>query len=258
MKSPKDNRTPDMFEVHSTWFLMLNALVHDGTLARLQKECSACLAVYVVLRGACDYDSGLCSIGTELLAEKAGCSVPTAKKAIRTLEAEKLLEIISSGRGKRNVYRLYDRLDVKKQGEGVGDLLVPYKPRNVSERVEDIRVFKKEGEMPARSLAAGVNVNITINVNKTEVNSAENVYTFTDSTSTGLEQLEKMKDGPYKLLALRKLKEQVEAMEKSVEAERAIEESIDILRLRDNLNEDCNTDMISASSQPPPKKDLPN
>lgn len=228
MKDKYDTRTPDLFEATHTWNLVLNAYALDGTMARLQEKCSSSTSVFLLLRAGCDWDSGLVSMGTTFLAQKAGCSRGSVSNAIKALADEGLIEIIGAAKGKRPVYRLYDRVDVRQGGEDAGRMMIPYKPRHVTARVEDIQRFRKTGELPERAMAAGVNLNITINITKIE--NAENVYTFTDETSKGLAQIAEMSDGPWKSLALRKLKEKIDELESQVEEGNSMEGKIGMLR----------------------------
>ena len=244
MKSKKDNKTIDMFECHHTWFLFLNAMIWDGTLAKIQDECAHSLSVFSILRGAADYDSGLCSMGTALIAEKAGCSRGSITNAIRVLENEGLIKVIGGGQGKRPVYRLFDKVGIKHKGDDAGEMLIPYKPKQTFDRVDDIQAFRKMGEMPPRAVAAGVNLNITINI--TKIDKAENVFTFTDDTAKGLAQLEAMEDGPYKALALRQLKGKIESMEAEISKNQDFEQSIQNLQAlfepRDEIESKPNID----------------
>lgn len=236
MKSRKDKNTLDMFECHHTWFLFLNAMVLDGTLARIQEACAHSLSVFTILRGNCDYESGLCSMGTTLIAEKAGCSRSSVGNALVVLEKEGLIKVIGGGQGKRPVYRLFDKVGIRHKGDDAGEMLIPYKPKQTFDRVDDIVAFRKIGEMPPRAVAAGVNLNITINI--TKIDRAENVFTFTDDTTKGLAQLEEMKDGPWKAMALRQLKGKIEAMEAEISKNQDFEQSIQKLQSLFESNDD--------------------
>ena len=237
MKSKKDKHTIDMFECNHTWFLFLNAMILDGTLAKIQEECAHSLSVFTILRGNCDYDSGLCSMGTTLIASKAGCSRGSVSNAIAVLEKEGLIKVIGGGQGKRPVYRLFDKVGIRHKGDDAGNMLIPYKPKQTFDRVDDIQAFRKIGEMPPRAVAAGVNLNITINI--TKVDKAENVFTFTDDTAKGLAQLEAMEDGPYKAMALRQLKGKIESMEAEISKNQDFEQSIQNLQSLFEAREDA-------------------
>lgn len=201
----------ELFQVHNTFFVFLNALALDGTLARLQKKCSASLAVLVCLKCSADFQTGLVSKGTTLLAKQAGCSRASVHKAIDALAAEGLVEIQPRENGKRAIYRLFDKATVRKDGEEAGEIRFPFTPNHMGHRLQDLAAFRTDGELPARALAAGMNV--TINLNITNIGHAENVYVATEEMEGNLRALADVPAGPWKEAALRALKLQVARLE---------------------------------------------
>lgn len=212
-RSPKQG---DLFQVHHTFFVFISALAFDGTLARIQKACASSLAVLCCLKAAADFQTGLVSIGMNLLAKQSGCSTGTIWNAVAALEKEGLLEVVRAEKGKRHIYRLFDKLAVKHQGEDAGSIKVPFLPRQMKDRLQDIQSFSKEGELPPRALAAGVAVNLNIQVNITNNYLGDVIYNTTSEVHENIKSLEQLPNGVGKAAALRALKGQIERMEKEV------------------------------------------
>lgn len=211
----KKPQQQDLFQVHNTFFVFISALVLDGVAARLQKKCSASLAVLCCLKASADYQTGFSSMGVSLLSKQAGCSRVSVVKAIAVLEEEGLLRVVRAEKGKRHVYQLFDKFAVRKEGQQTGTLKVPYLPRQVSNRFEDIAVFRQSGELPARALEAGAVYNIQININ----NYYGDRYERTSSVEGVLKELSGMKNNPMKRFAVEALRRQVEALEEELSTE---------------------------------------
>lgn len=217
MGSRKRPEQQQLFQLHNTFFIFLSSLALDGTLARIQKKCSASLSVLVCLKCSADFGTGLCIKGTTLLAEQAGCSRVSVHRAIQALVDEGLVEVVRQDKGKRSVYRLFDKVKVKKDGQDAGTVMVPFMPKHMGARLEDLATFRQEGELPARALAAGMSVNITLNI--TNIQNAQNVYVSTSEMDANLKELARIPAGPGKSAAIRVLKQQIELMEAGIEAE---------------------------------------
>lgn len=210
----KDERQPDLFRAHHTFTILLNALVLDGTLARIQKECSASLSVFVILKTHCDLDSGLVSMGTTLLAKEASCCRESVSKAISVLEQEKLLEKIAAEPGKRPIYRLIDQVECLPNIEGLKPkrMAIPFVPTKMSERVQDIVAFKKTGLVPDRALKVGVHIeNLNIKFEFHQHNHIHgDVTNVIHEKQTDLEKIKDIEDPKLREFALEKVTEELE------------------------------------------------
>lgn len=203
----------DLFQVHNTFFVFISALIYDGTAAKIQKRCSSSLAVLCALKAAADYQTGLASVGVSLLAKQSGCSRGTALKAVDALADEGLIKKVKTEKGQRHIYQLFDKLAVRQEDKLTGQLSVPYQPRQIRERLEDIGRFRQNGELPARALAAGTTYNIQINIHN-HYHDGRGPYERTASIEESLGQLRELKaNNPMKRLAVEALRKQVERLE---------------------------------------------
>lgn len=209
----------DLFKGHHTFIIQLNSLALDRTLARIQRECAHTLSVLYVLKMHADFQSGLVSMGSTLLAEICGCSKDSITKAIGVLRKEKLLEKVSSGRGKRPVYRLFDQVQllpiVEQMGLEPKKMSFPYLPTQMTDRVKDIVAFKKTGELTSRAVAGGVHIEnlvINVNVHHHHYHDGKDVYEVVTEKQSELQELSRMKPSAMKRLALETLKAEISAL----------------------------------------------
>lgn len=241
-----------LFQLHHTFFVFLNALALDGTLARIQTKCSASLAVLVCLKTSADFSTGLCSKGTKLLAQQAGCSRVSVHNAVKALEEEGLVEVVQRENGKRSIYRVFDKVMVRKDGQEAGTIRFPFSPMEMKDRLEDLQTFRHVGELPARAHAAGVKVNFVLNLNITQIENAQNVFVGATEFQENLEALQKVSAGPWKKAALRALRDQFSQIERSLELQEAVEQQREFMETRAaaekkaNSHIDMDIDLLDA------------
>lgn len=209
----------DLYKGHHTFVIQLNSLALDRVLARIQSECAHCLSVLFVLKMHADFDSGLVSMGSRLLAEICGCSPDSVTKAVGILEKESLLEKVSAGRGKRPVYQLKDQVElepiVKEMGLVPKKMSFPFKPKQMTDRVKDIVAYKKTGELTSRAVAGGVHIeNLVVKVDVHHHHyygkEKEDVYEVVSERQADIQELADMPNSNFKKFALEQLRAEID------------------------------------------------
>lgn len=206
----------DLFRADTRFFIMLSSLLTDENEngeTRLAEMGLAGLAVLVCLRCSADFDSGLVSIGQREIARQTGIRQQTAGKYLSKLISLGYVKKINEDETqKRGLYQLTDHISLEHRDEPAGKMLVPYKPKQIGSMLTDVKHFLHNGYLPESAREAGVKVSITVNI--TNIQNAENVFLGTEQdVNEHYNSILSMPNGPIKKLALQALREQLDRLE---------------------------------------------
>lgn len=212
----------DLYRGHHTFVIQLNSLALDRVMARLQKKCAHCWSTLYVLKMHADFDTGLVSIGSDLIADIAGCSQDSVLKAIRILESEGVLERVKSERGKRPIYQLFEQVElhplIEEMNLNPKKMSFAFKPKQMTDRVKDIVAFKKTGELTPRAMAGGVHIeNLVVKVDVHhhhyyEKDRKHDVYETITERQAEIAELAKMPNTNVKKWALEALRSEIDLL----------------------------------------------
>lgn len=134
-------------QVNQSWSRIFQDLILRGEIPRIGH---AAFAAYAVIKGHSDRDTGIARITHARLGELIGTSERTAIRAVSTLEANKLVEVVRRHR-RVNAYRVIERLLVRTPdtGQVVGELVWPTAPAAQSAIDNSIKQFRATGALPA-------------------------------------------------------------------------------------------------------------
>ena len=147
----------ELFAADTRYVLLLSAIISSGKAAEIGP---IALAVLVCLRTHANYQTGRCSVGQRLISKQIGASTGSVAKAIKLLEEQGLIKRTSFG-GARAVYEIQDEIPLFHDEKRAGEMLVPFVPLFVRDRLDEAREAARTGEVPAKS---PITLNLTINI----------------------------------------------------------------------------------------------
>lgn len=150
-----------LFAADTRFVLLVTSLFSSGLAAELGPTA---VVVFLVLRSNANFTTGEVFIGQRLIAEQAGVTTLTARRALGTLEARGLIRRKQAHSRARTVYTICDvipvfRNDDPERKEQAGSLQVPFVPRHATELLNDARAALYRGQVPQGS---PITLNITI------------------------------------------------------------------------------------------------
>jgi DNA-binding MarR family transcriptional regulator len=224
MSKPKGAKPyqQDMFQAETRFFLMLSSLFSDTNEkgeTRAAEIGPYGVMVLLALRRSADFDTGLVQLGQREIARQTGMRQGTVKDYLKKLVKLGYVEKINDeDPQQRGLYRLTDHISLEHREEHAGEMLVPYSPRKMSGMLSDVKKFLKDGRLPETAKAAGIQVNITLNI--TNIQHAENVFLGTrEDHAQSYEAALSLPDGIGKETALRAIRSELEKWEQQDENE---------------------------------------
>lgn len=156
-----------LFAADTRFVLLVTSLFSSGMAAELGPTA---VVVFLVLRSNANFTTGEVHIGQRLIAEQAGVTTLTARKALTALEKRGLITRRQPAPRARTVYTITDvipvfRSDDDERKEKAGVLTLPYVPRHATDALNDARAALYRGIVPAGS-PVSLTLNITL-VNNT-------------------------------------------------------------------------------------------
>jgi Helix-turn-helix domain len=152
-----------LFSADTRFVLLVTSLFSSGLAAKLGPSA---VVVFLVLRSSANYQTGKVFLGQRLIAEQAGITTATARRALATLEAHGLITRHQAHANARTTYTITDRIPVfQRDEEGekqpAGTLAIPYVPVVAAARLNEARAALVRGVVPQGS---PVVLNLTINL----------------------------------------------------------------------------------------------
>jgi Helix-turn-helix domain len=152
-----------LFHADTRFVLLVTSLFSSGLAAKLGPSA---VVVFLVLRSSANYQTGKVFLGQRLIAEQAGITTATARRALATLEAHGLITRHQPHANARTTYTITDRIPVfQRDDEGekqpAGTLTIPYVPVVAAARLNEARAALVRGVVPQGS---PVTLHLTINV----------------------------------------------------------------------------------------------
>jgi Bacterial regulatory proteins, gntR family len=156
-----------LFAADTRFVLLVTSLFSSGMAAELGPTA---VVVFLVLRSNANFTTGEVHIGQRLIAEQAGVTTLTARKALTALETRGLITRRQPTARARTIYTITDQIPVfrsddDERKEKAGVLAVPFVPRNATDALNDARAALYRGIVPAGS-PVSLTLNITV-VNNT-------------------------------------------------------------------------------------------
>lgn len=148
----------ELFAADTRYVLMLSAIISSGQAAEIGP---IALAALVCLRTHANYQTGRCSVGQRLIAKQIGASPNATGKALRLLEEQNLIKRVSPHNNTRAVYEIQDEIPLFHDEKRAGEMMVPFVPLKIRERLDEAREVVRTGEVPQRS---PITLNITLNI----------------------------------------------------------------------------------------------
>lgn len=152
-----------LFAADTRFVLLVTSLFSSGLAAELGPTA---VVVFLVLRSNANFTTGEVHIGQRLIAEQAGVTTLTARRALLQLEQRGLIRRRQAHSRARTVYTITDVIPVFKSDdperkEQAGTLSVPFIPRHATDLLNEARSALYRGLVPNGS---PVTLNLTINL----------------------------------------------------------------------------------------------
>lgn len=172
-----------LFAADTRFVLLVTSLFSSGLAAELGPTA---VVVFLVLRSNANFTTGEVFIGQRLIAEQAGVTTLTARRALLVLEARGLIRRKQAHSRARTIYTITDVIPVFKNDdpdrkEQAGSLQVPFVPRHATELLNEARVALVRGIVPNGS---PVTLNLTINVVQHSGSGSVTINNHGDSSRT--------------------------------------------------------------------------
>lgn len=143
--------------VEATWFHIVRSMFHRQEVAAMG---AIGFTVYAAIKSHTDFRSGEAFPSIAVLAREVGVSQDSVLRAVKHLRELGVLRV--EKRGRRNVYRLIERVPVSDaDGAVVATAERPYTPSGFSDFVRQLQEFAERGNLPPDK---AITLNITLNV----------------------------------------------------------------------------------------------
>lgn len=121
------------------------------------------VVVFLVLRSNANFTTGQVFIGQRLIAEQAGVTTLTARRALAMLEQRGLITRQQAHSRARTVYTITDvipvfRNDDPERKDRVGTMSVPFVPRHAADLLNEAKAALYRGQLPQGS---AITLNVT-------------------------------------------------------------------------------------------------
>lgn len=125
----------DIMRAETTWFHLFKALVESGDLARMS---GSSVKVYIAIKSHVNFATGLSFPAEETIAKESGISLAQTKRELKALE--KMGYVSKTKVGRRNQYRLRERIEIKNdEGRPYAVATWDYLPNSVQHAVADLK-----------------------------------------------------------------------------------------------------------------------
>lgn len=154
-----------LFAADTRFVLLVTSLFSSGLAAQLGPTA---VVVFLVLRSNANFTTGEVFIGQRLIAEQAGVTTLTARRALQQLEARGLIRRRQAHSRARTVYTITDVIPVFKndaeRSEQVGTFQVPFVPKHATELLNEAKAALYRGQVrPGSPIALTLNVTLIQN-----------------------------------------------------------------------------------------------
>jgi len=160
----------DIYKAETTWFHMFKAMIGNGDIAKMG-PCA--LAVYIVIKGHTDFNTGHAFPSLEHISEKSGIS---RRQVIRSLEILGDLEYITKQKiGRNNIYVLREKIEmIDNAGRPIGIATWDYIPNSINAARAELKNFLLTGR-PSDQIVHINTVNFNIQINQGGENNQYNI-----------------------------------------------------------------------------------
>lgn len=186
MTAPEDFRAlqigqGDLWEglrVKGTWFHVLRSFSHEGEIARIG---TMALAVYIVIKGHTDFQTGSAWPGVKEIAKQIGVSDDTVETALKVLVEHGWLEVTKQ-RGRRNNYTVVEKIQLESlDGRPWATAERAYAGKEFGGFVSELERLAKTGNLPTdRAITINLTVNVQNNIMGDNSTAIQNDYRGVD------------------------------------------------------------------------------
>lgn len=144
--------------VEGTWFHVMRSFSHNREIAKIG---TMALAVYIVIKGHTEFQTGNAFPSISRIADQIGVSDDTVRLAQKVLVEHGWLKVSKSGRN--NTYSVVEKVSLKsKDGTSLGTANRKYISAEFKDFIDQLERLAKTGNLPTDR---NIVVNLTINVN---------------------------------------------------------------------------------------------
>jgi hypothetical protein len=162
----KSDKQLPLFEAQGQWFHVFKSMVEGGDAKKLG---GTVVLVYLVLKCYVDFNSGRSFPGIELIADKSGLSERQVIRCLKVLSEYGYIEI-EQAKGKRNIYKLREKIPVTNSETGDIDSIVSfdYIPSAIKAVQHELKNFLVTGNKDGNQYIKIETLNLTVNVQNIE------------------------------------------------------------------------------------------